>query len=85
MLSRDEPNKESMRLRLEEWEVTIQNITDECNHEKKKTTEILKGWRAKLEKEPTLLKPFQIDTIMRAVRDRLDNFRRLNGFGKSQH
>ena len=83
MLSRDEPNKESMRLRLEEWEVTIQNITDECNHEKKKTTAILKEWRAKLEKEPTLLKPFQIDEIMRAVRDRLDNARRLNGFGKS--
>ena len=83
MLSRDEPNKESMRLRLEEWEVTIQNITDECNHDKKKTTEILKDWRAKLEKEPTLLRPFQIDEIMRAVRDRLDNARRLNGFGKS--
>ena len=83
MLSRDEPNKESMRLRLEEWEVTIQNITDECNHEKKKTTAILKEWRAKLEKKPTLLRPFQIDEIMRAVRAKLNTTRQMNGFGKS--
>ena len=85
MLSRDEPNKESMRLRLEEWEVTIQTITNECNHKKKKTTAILKDWRAKLEKEPTLLRPFQIDEIMRAVSGKLNTTRQMNGFGKSQH
>ncbi len=60
-------------MRLEEWEVTIQNIIDECNHDEKGSDRIFMAWRAKLEKEPTLLKPFQIDEIMRAVRGRLSN------------
>jgi hypothetical protein len=60
-------------MRLEEWEVTIQNIIDECNHDKKGSDRIFMAWRAKLEKEPTLLKPFQIDEIVRAVRGRLSN------------
>ena len=60
-------------MRLEEWEVTIQKITDECNHEQKGTDKVLMEWRAKLEKEPTLLKPFQIDRIVREVRRRLSN------------
>ena len=60
-------------MRLEEWEVTIQEITDECNHEQKGTDKVLMEWRVKLEKEPTLLKPFQIDEIVRAVRRRLSN------------
>ena len=60
-------------MRLEEWEVTIQEITDECNHEQKETDKVLMEWRVKLEKEPTLLKPFQIDEIVRAVRRRLSN------------
>lgn len=60
-------------MRLRDWEVTIQEIVDECNHELKERTEdrILTKWRAKLEKEPTLLQPFQIDEIVRAVRLRL--------------
>jgi len=60
-------------MRLQEWEVTIQEIIDECNHEQKDRGEdrILMKWRAKLEKEPTLLQPFQIDEIMREVRQRL--------------
>ncbi len=60
-------------MRLQEWEVTIQEIIDECNHEQKESGEnkILMKWRAKLEKEPTLLKPFQIDKIVREVRQRL--------------
>ncbi len=60
-------------MRLQEWEVTIQEIIDECNHEQKESGEnrILIKWRAKLEKEPTLLKPFQIDKIVREVRQRL--------------
>ncbi len=60
-------------MRLQEWEVTIQEITDECKHEQKESGEnkILMKWRAKLEKEPTLLKPFQIDKIVREVRQRL--------------
>jgi hypothetical protein len=60
-------------MRLEEWEVTIQKITDDCNHEQKGTDKVLMEWRVKLEKEPTLLKPFQIDEIVRAVRRRLSN------------
>ena len=61
-------------MRLEDWEATIQEIVDECN-EQKETGEdrILMKWRAKLEKEPPLLQPFQIDEIMREVRERLSN------------
>ena len=59
-------------MRLEEWEVIIQEIVDECNHEQKRPDRILMEWRAKLEKEPTLLKPFQIDEIVREVRRRLN-------------
>jgi hypothetical protein len=60
-------------MRLEEWEVTIQEIVDECNHEQREGGEdnILRKWRAKLEKEPPLLQPFQIDEIVREVRQRL--------------
>ena len=58
-------------MRLEKWEVTIQEIVDECNHEEKTSDKALVEWRAKLEKEPHLLKPFQIDEIVRAVRSRL--------------
>ncbi len=56
---------------LEEWEATIQKIVDECNHEQKRPDRVLMEWRAKLEKEPTLLRPFQIDEIVREVRLRL--------------
>ena len=60
-------------MRLQEWEVTIQEIVDECNHEEKERSDdrILMNWRVKLEAEPTLLQPFQIDEIMREVRRRL--------------
>ncbi len=37
-------------MRLEEWEVTIQKMIDECNHEQKGTDKVLMEWRAKLEK-----------------------------------
>jgi hypothetical protein len=60
-------------MRLEPWEVTIQTIIDECNLEKKGTDRVLAKWRAKLEKEPSLLQPFQIDEIVRDVRRRLGN------------
>jgi hypothetical protein len=59
-------------MRLEEMEVTVQKIVDECNHERGRPDRVLTEWRAKLEKEPTLLQPFQIDKIVRAVRDRLE-------------
>ena len=60
-------------MRLEEWEVTIEEIIGECSHEQKGRGDdrILIKWRAKLEEEPTLLKPFQIDEIVREVRRRL--------------
>ncbi len=60
-------------MRLQKWEMTIQEIVDECNHEQKGGDKVLMEWRVKLEKEPTLLKPFQIDEIVRAVRGRLSN------------
>ena len=60
-------------MRLEEWEVTIQKIIDECNHDENGSDRIIMAWRAKLEKEPTLLQPFQIDEIVREVRRRLGN------------
>ena len=58
-------------MRLQEWEGTIQQIIDECNLDQKRADKILMAWRAKLEKEPTLLKPYQIDEIIREVRQRL--------------
>ena len=59
-------------MRHEEIEVTIQKIVDECEHDRARPDRVLTEWRAKLEKEPTLLQPFQIDKIIRAVRDRLE-------------
>ena len=59
-------------MHLQDWEVTIQEIVDECKREQKEMGEntILMKWRAKLEKEPTRLEPFQIDEIVREVRRR---------------
>jgi hypothetical protein len=34
------------------------------------------SWRAKLEKEPTFLEPYQVDEIIREVRRRLNNLSR---------
>ncbi len=60
-------------MRLHEWEVTIQEIVDECNHEETRLDRVLMEWRAKLEKEPTLLQPFRIDAIVREARQRPSN------------
>ena len=60
-------------MRLKEWEATIQKIVDECNQEQERADRVLVEWRAKLEKEPTLLQPFQIDEMVREVRSRLSN------------
>ena len=62
-------------MRLEEREATIQKMIDECNHDQKERSEerIFKKWRVKLEQEPTLLKPYEIDVIVRTVRDRISN------------
>ena len=60
-------------MQLQEWQATIQEIIDECNHDQEGADKVLMKWRAKLEKEPTLLQPFQIDEIVREVRQRLSN------------
>jgi hypothetical protein len=60
-------------MNLKNWETTIKQIADESNQEPKEAARhrILTAWRAKLEKEPNLLKPYQIDDIVREVRTRL--------------
>ena len=58
-------------MRLDEWEATIQTIVDESNRDPKGLNGILMGWRWKLEKEPHRLQPFEIDEIVREVRQRL--------------
>ena len=63
-------------MRLQDWEVTIRKIIDECNREQTRVDTVLKAWRAKLEKEPTLLQPFQIDEIVREVQRRLSSLSR---------
>jgi hypothetical protein len=60
-------------MRLDEWEVTIQKIIDECKQEHKRPDTVVAKWRATLEKEPSLLQPFQIDQIVREVRRRLSS------------
>jgi hypothetical protein len=60
-------------MRLQDWAGTVQQIIDECGHEQEKADKIFVAWRAKLEKEPTLLQPYQIDEIIRAARQRLKN------------
>ena len=65
-------------MRLQEREVIIQEIVDECSHEhtERGGNKILMKWRAKLEKEPTHLRPFQIDEIIREARRRFSNLSR---------
>ncbi len=60
-------------MKLQDWEVTIQQMVEESNHEPKESGKYraLTEWRAKLAQEPHLLQPFQIDEIVREVRRRL--------------
>jgi hypothetical protein len=60
-------------MNLRDWEQTIQQIADESNSESKESGRhrVLTTWRSRLEQEPSRLKPFQIDHIVRAVRTRL--------------
>jgi hypothetical protein len=60
-------------MNLKNWESTIEQIAAESNQEPEESgrQRLLTAWRAKLGQEPTLLKPFQIDDIVRAVRTRL--------------
>ena len=54
------------------WEATLQQIADEFSLAPKEAAQqrILAAWRAKLEKEPTSLLPYQIDQIVREARTR---------------
>jgi hypothetical protein len=56
-----------------ERELTIQQMIAELNQEQNEAGKqrILTEWRVRLAKEPTLLRPYQIDKIMREVRRRL--------------
>jgi hypothetical protein len=60
-------------MNLKAWEATIQQIADEVSLTPKEAGQhrTLTAWRAKLEKEPTSLLPYQIDEIVREVRTRL--------------
>ncbi len=60
-------------MKLTDWEVTIQQMVVESNHESKESGKQkgLRDWRTKLSQEPHLLQPFQIDQIVREVRKRL--------------
>ena len=60
-------------MQLKEREAIIQKIVEESNQASKEAGKqrVLVEWRAKLEKEPILLKLHQIDEIVRAVRERL--------------
>ena len=60
-------------MKLQDWEVTIQQMVEQSNHETKESGKyrVLTEWRAKLAQEPHLLQPFQIDEIVREVRKRL--------------
>ena len=62
-------------MKLSDWEVTIQQMIVESNHEPKESGKQkgLRDWRAKLALEPHLLQPFQIEQLVREVRKRLSN------------
>jgi hypothetical protein len=65
-------------MKLHDWEVTIQQMIEETNHEPKESAKsrVLREWRAKLAQEPHLLQPFQIDEIVREFRKRLTSISR---------
>lgn len=60
-------------MKLREWEMTIQEMIEESNHEPKESGKyrVLTQWRAKLAQEPYLLQLYQIDEIVREFRNRL--------------
>ena len=60
-------------MNLKAWEATIQEMVSESNNQATDGGQhrILSTWRAKLEKAPTSLPPFEIDQIVREVRKRM--------------
>ena len=75
VLATDMKNAKEQAMKLNDWEPTIQQMIAEFNHEPKESSRsrVLMAWRAKLAQEPHLLQAFQIDRIVREVRDRLSN------------
>ena len=68
----DAENAKEPSMKLKDWEVTIQKMIDESNYEPKESgkQKILMAWRDKLAKDPYLLPLYQIDEIVREVRNR---------------
>jgi hypothetical protein len=60
-------------MNVKNWETTIEQIVAESNQQPEESGRhrLLTAWRARLGQEPTLLKPYQIDEIVRAVRTKL--------------
>jgi hypothetical protein len=60
-------------MKLRDWEVTIQKMIEESNHEPKESGKyrVLTQWRANLAQEPYRLQLYQIDEIVREYRNRL--------------
>ena len=63
-------------MNLQPWEATIQQFATEIRRAQMGRSKILIAWRAKLEKEPFSLRPFQIDEIVRELRNRLSDILR---------
>ena len=61
-------------MNLKKWEPVVEAMLAEVKQEKRPSAgyRVIKAWRAKLEQEPPVLQPFQIDEIVREVRRRLD-------------
>ena len=83
LLATDMENTKEPSMKLQDWEVTIQQIVEQSNHEPKESgkSRVLTEWRAKLAREPHLLQPFQIDEIVREVRKRLTSISPQLGSG----
>lgn len=71
----DTPNIRELSMKLNDLEVTIQQMIAESNNEPKESgkQKILLGWRDKLAKDPYRLPLHQIDEFVREVRNRLRN------------
>lgn len=67
-------------MKLQDWELTIQQIIEASNNEPKESGKykVLTEWRSKLAKTERPLQPFQIDEIVREVRKRLTNSQPAN-------
>ena len=73
LLATDMNNVKEQAMNLSDWQPTIQQMIAECNHVPNESgrSRVLMAWRVKLAQEPHVLHAFQIDRIVRAVRDRL--------------